>query len=108
MLCGGGLGNAVLFSIARAFKALGARVLYFAGYKRGEDLFKQDDIEAFTDKVIWCTDTGAEIPPRRSQDAAFRGNIVQAMLAYGKGEPGERGHPLGDVNRILAIGSDRM
>ena len=85
LLCGGGLGNAVLFSIARAFKALGGKVLYFAGYKRGEDLFKQDDIERYTDQVIWCTDTGAEIAPRRPQDAHFRGNIVQAMVAYGEG-----------------------
>src|SRR5262249_18788106 len=80
LLCGGGLGNAVLFSIARAFKALGARVLYFAGYKRGEDLFKQDDIEAYTNQVIWCTDDGAPIAPRRPQDRHFRGNIVAAML----------------------------
>ena len=108
LLCGGGLGNAVLFSIARAFKALGTRVLYFAGYKRGEDLFKQDDIERFTDQVIWCTDQGASIPPRRPQDAHFRGNIVQAMVAYGKGELGERVIALSDVSRILAIGSDRM
>ena len=64
MLCGGGLGNAVLFSIARAFKALGARVLYFAGYKRGEDLFKQDDIESYTDQVIWCTDSRGWRSPR--------------------------------------------
>jgi NAD(P)H-flavin reductase len=41
ILCGGGLGNAVLFSIARAIKVLGGRVLYFAGYRRGEDLFKR-------------------------------------------------------------------
>jgi NADPH-dependent glutamate synthase beta subunit-like oxidoreductase/NAD(P)H-flavin reductase len=123
LLAGGGLGNAVLFSIARAFKSLGATVLYFAGYKKGEDLFKQDDIERFTDQVVWCTDTGVEIAPRRAQDAHFRGNIVQAMVAYGKGElvsrggsapsdsPGDRGIPyikLAKVNRIIAIGSDRM
>jgi NADPH-dependent glutamate synthase beta subunit-like oxidoreductase/NAD(P)H-flavin reductase len=108
LLCGGGLGNAVLFSIARAFKSLGTRVLYFAGYKRGEDLFKQDDIEQFTDQVIWCTDEGAEIAPRRPQDAHFRGNIVQAMVAYGNGSLGERVIPLSEVSRILAIGSDRM
>jgi NADPH-dependent glutamate synthase beta subunit-like oxidoreductase/NAD(P)H-flavin reductase len=108
LLCGGGLGNAVLFSIARAFKSLGANVLYFAGYKRGEDLFKQNDIERFTDKVVWCTDGGAEIAPRRPQDAHFRGNIVQAMIAYGKGELGEASVPLSKVTRILAIGSDRM
>ncbi|MBX3230211.1 MAG: FAD-dependent oxidoreductase [Labilithrix sp.] len=108
LLLGGGLGNAVLFSIARAMKALGNEVLYFAGYKKGEDLFKQDDIEAYTDQVIWCTDTGAEIAPRRPQDRHFRGNIVQACVAYGKGELGERLVKLPKVNRIIAIGSDRM
>ena len=108
LLAGGGLGNAVLFSIARAFKALGSRVLYFAGYKKGEDLFKQDDIERFTDVVIWTTDMGAEIAPRRPQDRHFRGNIVQAMRAYGEGGLGEPLIPLKDVHRIIAIGSDRM
>ena len=78
LLAGGGLGNAVLFSIARAFKLLGGKVLYFAGYKRGEDLFKRDDIERWTDQVIWCTDTGVEIAPSRPQDRHFRGNVVKA------------------------------
>jgi len=108
LLCGGGLGNAVLFSIARAFKALGSRVIYFAGYKRGEDLFKQDDLESFSDQVVWCTDGGAEIPPRRPQDRHFRGNLVQAMVAYGKGELGAQAAKLSEVNRIIAIGSDGM
>ena len=85
LLCGGGLGNAVLFSIARAFKLLGGKVLYFAGYRRGDDLFKRDDIERCTDQVIWCTDVGAPIEPHRPQDQHFRGNIVQAMVAYGTG-----------------------
>ena len=33
-LIGGGLGNAVLFSIGAALRAAGTQVLYFAGYKR--------------------------------------------------------------------------
>jgi NADPH-dependent glutamate synthase beta subunit-like oxidoreductase/NAD(P)H-flavin reductase len=108
LLCGGGLGNAVLFSIARAFKGLGSKVLYFAGYKRGEDLFKQEEIEQHTDQVIWTTDTGATIEPRRPGDAHFRGNIVQAMVAYGNGELGAQKVALREVRRIIAIGSDRM
>jgi NADPH-dependent glutamate synthase beta subunit-like oxidoreductase/NAD(P)H-flavin reductase len=108
LLCGGGLGNAVLFSIARAFKATAGKVLYFAGYKKGEDLFKQSDIEQFTDQVIWTTDSGAEITPRRSQDRHFRGNIVEAMRAYGNGELGPREVAMNQVTRIIAIGSDRM
>ena len=108
LLLGGGLGNAVLFSIARAMREHGNRVIYFAGYKKGEDLFKREDIEAATDQVIWSTDIGASIAPGRPQDAHFRGNIVQAMLAYQNGELGERVVPLDTVDRIIAIGSDRM
>ena len=108
LLLGGGLGNAVLFSIARAFKALGAKVIYFAGYKDGEDLFKQEDIEAHTDQVVWCTDKGREVTPRRPQDCHFRGNIVQAALAFGKGELVRPVARLSEVSRIIAIGSDRM
>ncbi len=109
LLAGGGLGNAVLFSIARAFKLLGGKVLYFAGYKKGEDLFKREDIERWTDQVIWCTDTGAEIAPSRAQDHHFRGNIIQAMKAYGSGElGGPPSIPLNQVARVIAIGSDGM
>ncbi|HUR35324.1 MAG TPA: FAD-dependent oxidoreductase [Vicinamibacterales bacterium] len=108
MLLGGGLGNAVLFSIARAMRNNGNRVIYFAGYRKGEDLFKREEIESATDQVIWSTDTGATIEPGRPQDAHFRGNIVQATLAYSAGQLGEQLVPLNTVDRIIAIGSDRM
>jgi NAD(P)H-flavin reductase len=108
MLAGGGLGNAVLFSIAKALKANGNRVVYFAGYRNGADLFKREEIEGATDQVIWATDMGKEITPSRPQDVHFRGNIVQAMVAYAEGRLGEQRVPLGDVSRVIAIGSDRM
>jgi len=108
LLAGGGLGNAVLFSIAKAMREKGNRVIYFAGYKKGEDLFKREEIEEATDQVIWSTDQGDVIEPRRPQDRHFRGNIVQAMLAYGRGEIGETLVPLSGINRIIAIGSDKM
>jgi NADPH-dependent glutamate synthase beta subunit-like oxidoreductase/NAD(P)H-flavin reductase len=108
LLLGGGLGNAVLFSIAKALREHGNKVLYFAGYKNGADLFKREEIEAATDQVIWSTDTGVFIEPHRPQDAHFRGNIVQAMLAYINGKLGEKMFDFGKLNRIIAIGSDRM
>src|SRR5687767_14162781 len=108
LLAGGGLGNAVLFSIARALRDNGNKVLYFAGYKKGEDLFKREDIEEATDQVIWSTDIGAEVVPGRPQDSHFRGNIVQAMVAYGEGRLGRQLVPMSDVTRLIAIGSDRM
>ena len=108
LLAGGGLGNAVLFSIAKAMKASGTRVIYFAGYKNGADLFKREDIEGSTDQVIWATDGGDAIEPHRPQDKHFRGNIVQAMVAYAEGTLGNQAVPMPDVSRIIAIGSDRM
>ncbi len=108
LLAGGGLGNAVLFSIAKALKAQGNKVLYFAGYKNGADIFKREDIESGTDQVIWSSDVGPEIESHRPQDHHFRGNIVQAMVAYADGKFGPPVVPLKDVSRIIAIGSDRM
>jgi NADPH-dependent glutamate synthase beta subunit-like oxidoreductase/NAD(P)H-flavin reductase len=112
LLAGGGLGNAVLFSIAKAMKENGNRVIYFAGYKNSSDLFKQEEVEESTDQVIWSNDFGEKINPRRPQDRTITANIVQAMLAYAKGELEPDGQkPMFDfrqVNRIIAIGSDRM
>lgn len=108
LLAGGGLGNAVLFSIAKALKERNNRVIYFAGYKKGEDLFKREEIERYTDQVVWSTDAGLEIEPRRSQDRAFRGNIVEAIAAYSSGKLGEVSFRLCEIDRIIAIGSDRM
>ena len=105
LLAGGGLGNAVLFSIARALKDNGCRVVYFAGYKKPQDVFKMDEIEAGTDQVIWAVDSGQAIPPRRPQDLTFVGNIVQAMLWYAS-EP--RMFDLRNADRVIAIGSDGM
>jgi len=108
LLAGGGLGNAVLFSIARALKDNRCRVVYFAGYKRGEDLFKREEIEAACDQIVWSTDAGEEIVPQRPQDLHFRGNIVQAMRYYAEGRLGQTEVPLDEVDRLIAIGSDRM
>src|SRR6267378_1895598 len=52
VLAGGGLGNAVLFSIGRALRAAGSKVIYFAGYKQMSDRYRIEDIEASSDVVV--------------------------------------------------------
>ena len=108
LLLGGGLGNAVLFSIAKAYKRKNSRVIYFAGYKKKLDFYKREEIEAATDVVVYSVDTGDLIETVRPQDKTYRGNIIQAMIAYAKGELGSTPIPLTDAHRIIAIGSDRM
>jgi NADPH-dependent glutamate synthase beta subunit-like oxidoreductase/NAD(P)H-flavin reductase len=108
LLAGGGLGNAVLFSIAKALRDHGNRVIYFAGYRQPRDVFKRDEIEAATDQVVWATDIDPAIKPRRPQDRSFVGNIVQAMVAYAKGDLGHAVCDTRTIDRLIAIGSDRM
>jgi NADPH-dependent glutamate synthase beta subunit-like oxidoreductase/NAD(P)H-flavin reductase len=107
-LVGGGLGNAVLFSIGRALRAAGSRVIYFAGYKRAGDRYRIEDIEGASDVVVWCCDEAPGFKPRRDQDRAFVGNIVEAMRAYAGGALGAQGIALSSTDRIIAIGSDKM
>jgi len=108
VLVGGGLGNAVLFSIGQALRAAGSRVLYFAGYKKEIDRYKVAEIEAAADVIVWCCDEEPGFRPQRPQDLAFVGNIVQAMEAYAAGRLGAQPIPLREGDRIIAIGSDRM
>ena len=107
LLAGGGLGNAVLFSIGKALRAAGCRVVYFAAYRKREDVFKIEDIEAAADEVIWSVDAGPPIQPRRPQDKTRVGNVVQPIQHYAEGDMGG-GFRLSEVSRIIAIGSDRM
>src|SRR5262245_57289497 len=108
VLAGGGLGNAVLFSIGPALRAAGSRVIYFAGYKAMDDRYRVDDIEASSDVVVWCCDQAPGFKPRRPQDRSFVGNIVEAMHAYASGKLGAQEIRFEKADRIIAIGSDRM
>jgi len=116
LLIGGGLGNAVLFSIGQQLRARGSRTIYFAGYKKIIDRYKVEEIEKAADVVVWCCDEAPGFTPGRVQDKAFVGNIVEAILAYGRGDL--RGTRMDDgddpeislhaVDRLVVIGSDAM
>ena len=108
LLLGGGLGNAVLFSIGKKARELGNRVLYFAGYKNADDFYKREDIEAAADVLVLSVDRGKNIPARRPSDREFVGNIVESMIAYATGKLGPPEILLSDAERVIVIGSDRM
>ena len=108
LLVGGGLGNAVLFSIGKALRDAGSRVLYFAGYRTPQDRYKVAEIEAAADTIVWSVDRGPAFAPGRVGDLAFVGNIVEAMTAYADGSLGAPPIPLSAIDRVVTIGSDRM
>lgn len=108
LLAGGGLGNAVLFSIGQALRAAGSRVVYVAGYKKRADRYKAAEIERAADLVVWACDEAPGFTPGRPQDRRFVGDIVEAIRAYGEGRLGPPEIPLSAVGRLIAIGSDKM
>ena len=111
LLAGGGLGNAVLFSIGKAMRAAGNRVIYFAGYRDAGGLFKAEEVEAAADVVVWAVDPAPGVRPiatSRPQDFSCVGNIIDAMEAYAKGALGPPSIHLSEVDHLIAIGSDRM
>jgi NADPH-dependent glutamate synthase beta subunit-like oxidoreductase/NAD(P)H-flavin reductase len=108
LLAGGGLGNAVLFSIGQRLREVGSTVLYFAGYKKMADRFKVEEIERASDVVVWCCDEAPGFAPERPGDLTFTGNIVEAIAAYGSGKLGPVEIALDSASRLIVIGSDGM
>ncbi len=105
MLVGGGLGNAVLFSIGQAMRQNGCRVLYIAGYKQAQDRYKIYEIENAADTIVWACDERI-LDKTRSEDFSYHGNIITAINTYHK-DPGKT-IDLKDVDRMVVIGSDAM
>ncbi len=108
LMIGGGLGNAVLFSIGQQLRASRSRTIYFAGYKKIIDRYKVEEIEKAGDVVVWCCDEAPGFTPGRVQDKAFVGNIVEAIAAYGRGDFDDTAISLHAVDRLVVIGSDAM
>ncbi|MCV3769663.1 oxidoreductase [Wolbachia endosymbiont of Dipetalonema caudispina] len=107
MLIGGGVGNAVLFSIGKACLENKNEVLYFAGYKKLNDVFKQTLIEYAATIVVWVCEEGL-IKANRSQDRSFHGNIVDAIVSYQHGILGNTEVNLDAIDQIIVVGSDKM
>jgi hypothetical protein len=56
---------------------------------------------------VWCCDEGL-LDVTRGCDFSYHGNMVQAMQAYGAAQLGTPPISLSHVDRLIAIGSDRM
>jgi len=105
MIIGGQLGIAYLRAVGPALRAAGNRVLYVACLQSADELHCRDAIEQACDAILWVTQTGPDIQPRRPQDDSASGEFMSALLQYAQGDlsaaPAIR---LQDVDRILLTG----
>lgn len=98
VLVGGGLGNAVLFSIGEALIKNGCIVTYIAGYKKAADRFYAEKIESSASQVIWCCEEEM-MTCNRPQDISIKGNVIDSIKQIdAKLKP----------DRIICIGSSGM
>jgi NAD(P)H-flavin reductase len=104
LLLGGGLGNAVLFSIGQAMRKNNCNVTYFAGYKNSIDRFKTDEIRDAASNVIWCCDD-KELDCENGE-YSYKGNILECLEKFSANELGAK--TLKEIDRVVVIGSDRM
>ncbi len=104
-LIGGGLGNAVLFSIGAALRAAGSRVLYFAGYKAIRDRYKVEEIERAADAIVWCCDEAPGFVPHRSAGQGLRRQHRAGDGGLWRGPAGRTGDP---ARRRAAHDRDRL
>ena len=101
-LIGGGLGNAVLFSIAKAFKELGSKVIYIAGYKNEGDIFYKEKIIEYSDRVIWCVES-----LHSDNKQLIQGNVIDGINVFANNTLFSD-YRIEEVDRFITIGSDKM
>ncbi|MFV9881867.1 MAG: FAD-dependent oxidoreductase [Anaplasma ovis] len=105
MLIGGGVGNAVLFSIGKALISSGCEVLYFAGYRSLEGVFGMRSIEVASHITVWCCEDGI-IKHERPEDISHHGNIIDAIQAYSSSKNSTI--KLQSIDRVIMVGSSGM
>ncbi len=109
---GGRHGCAHVQSTGAALRAAGNRVLFIACLDSRDALFHQEHIENAADAVLWATRGGESVNPRRIQDRAASGELLDVIVRYARGEleTGGGSPPimLEDADRMMVVGSNKL
>mgnify|MGYP000675111110 CR=1 FL=1 len=111
-IVGGRHGCAHVQATGSAMRAAGNRVLFIACLDSREALFHQEHIENAADAVLWITRQGKPINPRRIQDRAASGELLDVIVRYARGdlETGGGTAPIAleDADRLMVVGSNTL
>lgn len=80
LLIGKDINNVALLSIAKHFWQNNCTVTYIAGYASYEDCLFREDIQNFSNYVIWCYRTG--VVTQNGYDVTIHGSVVDGFLQY--------------------------
>lgn len=105
LIVGEDFGNPALYPIAKALKEKGNTVLMFAFNENSDDAVMVNELEDFTDQVVWCYMEGGEILRGKNEDLTCNGSLSRAMKDYVAGNLGRKKIEFNSISQIIAIGS---
>src|SRR5690606_15530139 len=105
LLAGEDFGNPALFPIAKALKENGNTILMFAYNENSDDAIMVNELEDFTDQIVWCYSEGGEVLRGKNEDLTCNTRLPQAMKEYVSGNLGRKRIEYNSITRIIAIGS---
>ncbi len=86
LVVAGQWGAAVMLALGPALRVAGNRVLFVGAFRRADELYHQDELEAAADQIIWCTAAEPRITARRTQDVSVvNADMVELLHRYGDG-----------------------
>jgi len=80
MIIGNNLAAADIRTVAPALKKAGNKVLYVGNFQHKNEIYRQSELEAATDAIVWITAEGEPITTNRSQDYSATGELLEVLI----------------------------
>ena len=102
MVIGDWLAAAAMRALGPAYRSGRNRVLLVLNLPSADDVFYKQELERFSDAIVWITDQGQPVSDIRGQDCAVTGNLTEVLQQYAAGELSQGGPAisLGSVTDI--------
>jgi NAD(P)H-flavin reductase len=79
MIIGNNLAAADIRTVAPALRAAGNKVIYIGNFKHKNEVYRQSELEAATDAIVWITAEGEPITTNRPQDYSVTGELLDVL-----------------------------
>ncbi|MDA0902506.1 MAG: hypothetical protein O3B09_03760 [Proteobacteria bacterium] len=108
MLIGAGRGVFPTASLAKEYKKQGCKVIFFCGYKQNAHILRREELEDACDALIIAVEEKPAITTNRASDQLFHGDVIEAIIAYGKGALGKQQVSYQEIDLIFTMGNEHM
>ena len=110
VLIAGGRGIFPLASLAAECKKHNCRVILFCGFKNGEDLVRQKELENSCDNLILAFDNNhLQVKTNRLDDLIFNGDVASAVINFFQNNNYQTNKQIAKkIDAVLTMGNNEM